>query len=40
MEKQISDTKKTLRSHQFLQKYKLRKYLYGVLYIDIYEADI
>ena len=38
MEKRIADTKKTLRSHNFIEKYKLRKYLSVILSIDIYEA--
>ena len=40
VEKRISDTKKTLRSHHFSEKEKLRKYLYGLLSIDIDEADL
>ena len=31
----IADTKKTLRSHHFVDKDKLRKYLSGMLYIYI-----
>ena len=36
MEKLISDSRKKLRSHQFIERYKLRKYLSGILsiYID------
>ena len=34
-----ADTKKTLRSPNFIEKEKLRKYLSGILSIDIYEAD-
>ena len=30
IEKQIADTKKTLRSHHFIEKEKLRKYLSGM----------
>ena len=40
MEKRISDTKKTLRSHHFTEKEKLTKYLYDILSIDIDEADL
>ena len=36
----IADTKKTLRSHHFIEKEKLRKYLSGILSIDIDEADL
>ena len=40
MEKWIADTKKTLRSHHFIEKEKLRKYISGMLSMDIDEADI
>ena len=38
--KLIAHTKKTLRSHHFIEKQKLRIYLSGILSIDIDEADI
>ena len=34
------DTKKSLRSHHFIEKDKSRKYLSGMLSIDIDEADL
>ena len=37
MEKQVSDTKTTLRSHHSIGKDKLRKYLSDILSIDIDE---
>ena len=40
MEKRISDTKNKLRSHNFIEKEKLGKYLSGILSVDIGEADI
>ena len=36
----IADTKKTSRSHHFIKKYKLRKYLSSILSIDMNEEDI
>ena len=36
--KWIADTKKTLRTHHFIEKEKLRKFLCGLLYIVIDEA--
>ena len=36
----MEKTKKTLRSHHFIEKYKLRKYLSGMISIDIDEADL
>ena len=38
--KRIADTKKTLRSHHFIEKYRLRKHLSGILSIDIDESDL
>ena len=38
MEKKNSDTKKTLRSHHYIEREKLRKYLSGILSIDNNEA--
>ena len=35
-----SDTKRTLRSHYFIEIKKLRKYISGILYIDIDETDL
>ena len=35
-----ADTKKTLRSHHYIEREKLRKYLSGVLSIDNDEADL
>ena len=40
LKKRIADTKKILRSHHFIERYKLRKYLSGILSIDIDEADL
>ena len=40
LEKRISDTKKTLHSHHFILKEKLRKYISGMLSIYIYEEDL
>ena len=40
MEKRSYDIKKTLRSHHFIEKETLRKYLSGILYIDVDEADL
>ena len=39
-EKRISVTKKTLRSHHFIEKEKSRKYLSGIISIDIDETDL
>ena len=36
----MADTKKTLRTHHFIGKGKLRKYLGGLLSIIIDETDI
>ena len=36
--KMIADTKKTLLSYHFIEKGKTRKYISGMLYIDIDEA--
>ena len=36
----ISDTKKTLRTHHFILKGKLRKYISGLLSIIIDEIDL
>ena len=36
----IADTKNTLPTHHFIEKYKLLKYICGLLSIVIYEADI
>ena len=36
----ISDTKNTLRAHYFIEKYKLRKYLFGLLSIVIDGTDL
>ena len=38
--KRIADTKNTLHSDHYIEKQKLRKYMSGMLYIDIDEADI
>ena len=35
-----ADTKNTLRLHHFIEKEKSRKYLYDILSIDNYEADV
>ena len=35
-----SDTKKTLRTHHFIEKEKLRKYLSGILSIDNDDSDL
>ena len=35
-----TDSKKTLRSHHFIEKEKLRKYLSVILSIDNYKADL
>ena len=40
MKKRTSDTKKTLRSHHFIEKEKSRKYLSVILSIDIDEVDL
>ena len=40
LKKRISDTKNTLRSHHFIEKEMSRKYLSGILSIDIDEADV
>ena len=40
MKKIFADTKKTLRSHHFIEKYRLVKYLSGILSIFIDEADL
>ena len=40
MEKWISDTKKTLHSHHFIEKEKFRKCLSGILSIDNDDADL
>ena len=39
MKKIIADTKKTLRTHHFIEQEKLRKYLCSLLYIVIGEAN-
>ena len=36
----ISDTKRTLRSHNYIGIEKLRKYLYGITLIEITQADL
>ena len=38
--KRIADTQKTLNSHNFTEKEKLRKFMLGILSIDIDEEDI
>ena len=38
--KKIADTKKTLRLHNFIEKEKLRKYLYVILSINNDGADL
>ena len=40
MEKRIADTKKTIRTNYLIEKEKLRKYLSGMLSIDIDETDL
>ena len=39
MEKKNADTKRTLRSHHYIEREKLGKYLSGILSIDNDEAD-
>ena len=38
--KKIADTKKTLHTHNLIEKQKLRKYLCGLLSIVIDQADL
>ena len=40
MEKKIANTKKTLRSHHYIEIEKLRKYLSGILNIENIKADL
>ena len=40
MKKIIADTKKTLHTNHFIEKDKPRKYICGLLYIVIDEAEI
>ena len=40
MKKRISETKKTLLLHHFIEKDKLRKYLSSILSTDIDEVDL
>ena len=40
MKKIIADTKKTLRSHHFIEKEKLGKYMSCMFYIVIDASDI
>ena len=38
--KKNTDTKRTLRSHHYIEVQKLRKYLSGILYIENIKADL